>query len=235
MKVLQRPSIHRKTLSEEEVAEAMGEPTMEEYMTITRTNYESGNEKGGIELKGTIRLWMNTPRMLYGIIREEEMMKRIDTDLFNFDTPLCQTFKEFNYLSQINIDTDDEAWNEPIDNIYHECNPIRFINGTAKWPTCNWKEDGYCNIGNLPGFIREGNSIRYEDYEWYDTIEDSKLKEESLINKRIVEESMNAMEESSDDKWDHDSPVDEWKDYVSLKILSRTWNLGLSSLYVVIG
>ncbi|GJS16594.1 hypothetical protein Tco_0411066 [Tanacetum coccineum] len=24
---------------------------------------------------------------------------------------------------------------------------------------------------------------------------------------------MNMMEESSDDKWDHDSPVDEWKDY----------------------
>ncbi|GJX27675.1 hypothetical protein Tco_0235754 [Tanacetum coccineum] len=75
------------------------------------------------------------------------------------------------------------------------------------------REDKYCNIGDLPGFIREGNSIRYEDYEWYNTIEDSELKEEALINKRILEESMNAMKESSDDKWDHDSPVDEWKDY----------------------
>ncbi|GKF42311.1 hypothetical protein Tco_0125653, partial [Tanacetum coccineum] len=38
--------------SEEEVIEAMREPTMEEYLTITRINYESGNEKGRIELKG---------------------------------------------------------------------------------------------------------------------------------------------------------------------------------------
>ncbi|GJX59097.1 ALP1-like protein [Tanacetum coccineum] len=38
---------------EEEVVETMMEPTMEEYMTITRINYESGNnEKGRIELKG---------------------------------------------------------------------------------------------------------------------------------------------------------------------------------------
>ncbi|GJS65653.1 hypothetical protein Tco_0680217, partial [Tanacetum coccineum] len=44
--------------------------------------------------------------------------------------------------------------------------------------------------------IREGNSIRYEDYEWYDTIEDSELKEEALINKGILEESMNGEEDS---------------------------------------
>ncbi|GKB02960.1 hypothetical protein Tco_0831049 [Tanacetum coccineum] len=109
--------------------------------------------------------------------------------------------------------TDDGAWNEPIDNIHHECNPLRFKNGTTKWPTCNWKGDGYYNTRDLPGFIREGNSIRYEDYEWYDMIKDSELKEEALINKRILEESMNAMDESSDNKWDHDSPIDEWKDY----------------------
>nr|GEY25662.1 hypothetical protein [Tanacetum cinerariifolium] len=41
----------------------------------------------------------------------------------------------------------------------------------------------------------------------------SELKEETFINKRIMEESMNVMEESSADEWDHDSPVDEWKDY----------------------
>ncbi|GJY69386.1 hypothetical protein Tco_0472368 [Tanacetum coccineum] len=71
------------------------------------------------------------------------------------------------------------------------------------------KKDGYCNTGDLPRFICDGNSIRYEDYEWYDTIDDGELKEEALINKWILEESMKVMEESSDDKWDHDSPVDE--------------------------
>ncbi|GKB37029.1 hypothetical protein Tco_0881971 [Tanacetum coccineum] len=44
-----------------------------------------------------------------------------------------------------------------------------------------------------------GNSIRYEDYEWYDTIEVSELKEEALINKKILDESLNVMEELSDD------------------------------------
>ncbi|GKC45758.1 hypothetical protein Tco_1063480, partial [Tanacetum coccineum] len=29
---------------------------------------------------------------------------RIDTDLFHFKTPLCEAFKEFNYLSQIDVD-----------------------------------------------------------------------------------------------------------------------------------
>ncbi|GKF58707.1 hypothetical protein Tco_0172244, partial [Tanacetum coccineum] len=38
--------------SEEEVEKAMTEPTMEEYMIITRINYESGSEKDRIELKG---------------------------------------------------------------------------------------------------------------------------------------------------------------------------------------
>ncbi|GKD05972.1 hypothetical protein Tco_1180946, partial [Tanacetum coccineum] len=58
------------------------------------------------------------------------------------------------------------------------------------------EEDGYCNTGDLPGFIREGSFIHCEYYEWYNTIEDSELKEEALINKRILEESMKMMEES---------------------------------------
>ncbi|GKA57733.1 hypothetical protein Tco_0756921 [Tanacetum coccineum] len=40
-------------LVEEEIKETMTEPTVEEYMTITRLNYVSGNiENGRIELKG---------------------------------------------------------------------------------------------------------------------------------------------------------------------------------------
>ncbi|GKE82471.1 hypothetical protein Tco_1552471 [Tanacetum coccineum] len=96
---------------------------------------------------------------------------------------------------------------KPIGNIRHECNLLRFKNGTAIWPPCNWNKDGYCNTGDLPRFIREGNSIRYKDYEWYETVKDDELKEDALINKRILEESINAIEESSDNEWDHDSPV----------------------------
>ena len=80
---------------------------------------------------------------------------------------------------------------ESIGDVRHQCVPLHFKIGTAKWPTCNWKKDGYCNTGYLPGLIREGNSIWYESYEWYDTIEDSELKDEALANKKILEESMN--------------------------------------------
>nr|GEY20088.1 hypothetical protein [Tanacetum cinerariifolium] len=119
--------------------------------------------------------------------KEIAQIFRIDIDLFDFDTPLRQAFKKYNYLSRIDVDEkpwiDDGVWSEPIDNIHHECNPLRFKNRTVKWPPCNWKENGYCNTGDLHGFIREGNSIRCKDYEWYDMIEDSKLKEEALIIK----------------------------------------------------
>ncbi|GJW54410.1 hypothetical protein Tco_0098495 [Tanacetum coccineum] len=87
--------------------------------------------------------------------------------------------------------TDDELRTESFGSIHHECNPLRFKNGTALWPTCNWKEDGYCNTRGLPGFIQEENQFVM----------------------KIMNESMNMMEESSDDEWDHDSLVDEWKDY----------------------
>nr|GEV85166.1 VIER F-box protein 2 [Tanacetum cinerariifolium] len=133
------------------------------------------------------------------------------------ETPVCKAFKDFNYLLEIDVDvltkniprfktyeeykddwiyewnkgmdqrkaTDDEVWIEPIDNIYHECEALRF----------------------------KSNLIRYQDYEWYDALEDSDLKNEALINKAILEKSMNDEEESSDDAWSHYSPIDEWKDY----------------------
>ncbi|GKB18297.1 ribonuclease H-like domain-containing protein [Tanacetum coccineum] len=93
---------------------------------------------------------------------------RIDTNLFHFETPLCQAFKEFNYLSQ--MDVMEVTW-------------VRKTHGL---------EDEY---GDLPGLIREGNSIHYKDYEWYDKIEESELKMEASNNKRMLEESMNEKEE----------------------------------------
>nr|GEW47398.1 hypothetical protein [Tanacetum cinerariifolium] len=133
--------------SEEEVAEAITEPTIEEYMIITRINYESGNEKGrGDDEEVITDNELSNPRYDDSIEENERtQIFRIDTDIFRFKTPI-------------------------------------FKNGTATWPTCNWKEDIYCNTRDLPGFIREGNLIRYKDYE-------------------------------CDDEWDHDSSIDDWKDY----------------------
>ncbi|GKB53643.1 hypothetical protein Tco_0904396, partial [Tanacetum coccineum] len=81
---------------------------------------------------------------------ENEIAKifRIETDLFEYETPIC-------------------------------------------------KDDGYCNGGNLPGRFRVGNTIQYQDYEWYEALEDNDLKDEALRNKAALEESINQEKESS--------------------------------------
>ncbi|GKD29497.1 hypothetical protein Tco_1240275, partial [Tanacetum coccineum] len=47
--------------------------------------------------------------------------------------------------------------------------------------------DGYCNGGNLPGTFIIENQLHYQDYEWYEALEDSELKDEALRNKAIME------------------------------------------------
>ncbi|GJW39985.1 hypothetical protein Tco_0065830 [Tanacetum coccineum] len=258
-----------KNQSEEEVTEEMTEPTMDEYMTITRKDYDSGiNEKGRIELKGRFLLelsdnsfsgtnredavehveifmkivdLLNIPNVTHGRLRIETNGFNIkvewDPTNIEFESWLASKFKnhktmdrytknalwdywrrgddeeEFNYLSQIDVDVfiidlpGFKTYEEYKDDWIYEWNDgIPWVN-EKPW-TDDGKEDGYCNTGDLPGFIREGNSIRYEDYEWYATIEDSELKEEALNNKAILEKSMNIEGESSDDAWSHCSPIE---------------------------
>ncbi|GJT55729.1 hypothetical protein Tco_0990783 [Tanacetum coccineum] len=70
-----------------------------------------------------------------------------------------------------------------------------------------WKDDGYCNGGNLPGAFRVGNMLRYQDLEWYEALEDGKLKDEALQNKAIMERVININKESCDEAWRR------WDDY----------------------
>ncbi|GJS29864.1 hypothetical protein Tco_0490484 [Tanacetum coccineum] len=146
---------------------------------------------------------------------------RIDTNLFNFETPMCKAFKEFNYLLQIDPDlltkdiegfktyedykddwiyewnkdvpwvdekpwTNAGVWTKPTP-VKHTCKPFNYKTGCSEWPTCSWKDDGYCNGGNLPGTYIIGNQLHYQDYEWYEALEDSELKDEALRNKAIME------------------------------------------------
>ncbi|GJU61798.1 hypothetical protein Tco_1243633 [Tanacetum coccineum] len=136
---------------------------------------------------------------------------RIDTNLFNFETPMCKAFKEFNYLLQIDPDlltkdiegfktyedykndwiyewnkdvpwvdekpwTNARVWTKPTP-VKHTCKPFNYKTGCSKWPTCSWKDDGYCNGGNLPETYIIGNQLHYQDYEWYEALEDSELKD----------------------------------------------------------
>ncbi|GKA90918.1 hypothetical protein Tco_0812788, partial [Tanacetum coccineum] len=87
---------------------------------------------------------------------------RIDTNIFDFETPMCKDFNEFNYLLQIDPDL-------------------------LTRDIMSWRRDGYCNGGNLPGAYHIGNSLHYQDLEWYEALEDSELKDEALRNKAIME------------------------------------------------
>nr|GEW98948.1 hypothetical protein [Tanacetum cinerariifolium] len=108
---------------------------------------------------------------------------KIEGNLFDFKTPLCKAFNEFNYLLKINTDLFnfdiqgiktyeeyklnnnmtgdlDEPWS---DNrvLYqlcdHICEPYHLKNGKTKWPTCSSDIDGFFNGRELPGMVRVRN------------------------------------------------------------------------------
>ncbi|GKA99243.1 hypothetical protein Tco_0827180, partial [Tanacetum coccineum] len=61
------------------------------------------------------------------LIEENEIVQifGIDTDLFHYETPLCEAFKEFNYLSQIDVNVlipGFKAYEEYKDNWIYEWN-----------------------------------------------------------------------------------------------------------------
>ncbi|GKA60701.1 hypothetical protein Tco_0760108, partial [Tanacetum coccineum] len=95
---------------------------------------------------------------------KEETTKifKIETDVFDYKTSLCLAFNEFNYLLKVDPDL-------------------------LTKDIMVWREDGYCNRGNFPSAYVIGNSLHYQDLEWYEALEDSKLKYEALRNKAIIE------------------------------------------------
>ncbi|GJR52087.1 hypothetical protein Tco_1402608 [Tanacetum coccineum] len=131
---------------------------------------------------------------------EDEISKvfRIDTNIFDYETPICSAFNKFNYLLK-NKDvpwvdekpwTGTGVWTEP-KLVKHTCEPFNYKTGCSEWSTCSWKEDGYSNGGNLPGTYIIKNQLHYQDYEWYDALDDCELKEEALRNKAIMDGVIN--------------------------------------------
>ncbi|GJW75617.1 hypothetical protein Tco_0134987 [Tanacetum coccineum] len=156
---------------------------------------------------------------------------RIDTNLFDFETPMCKAFKEFNYLLQIDPDlltkdikgfktyedykndwiyewnkdvpwvdekpwTNVGVWTKP-NPVKHTCKPFNYKTGCSEWPTCSLNNDGYYNGGNLPGTYIIGNQLHYQDYEWYEALEDGELKDEALRNKAIMKGLINEGDDES--------------------------------------
>ncbi|GKD80741.1 hypothetical protein Tco_1347580 [Tanacetum coccineum] len=142
---------------------------------------------------------------------------KIEEDVFNFDTPLCIAFEEFNCLLKIDPDLFtydiqgvktydeyeqelnnektqglDEQWSKngvPYQLGDHICESYCFKNGITKWPTCSSDTDGYCNGGELPGMVRVGRMTYFQDHKWYDKMIDRGIKQETLKYKAQIEES----------------------------------------------
>ncbi|GKA69998.1 hypothetical protein Tco_0776062 [Tanacetum coccineum] len=91
---------------------------------------------------------------------------------------------------------DNGVWKEPTP-VEHYCKPFNYKSGYSEWPTCSWINDGHYNGGNLPRAYIVGNSLRYQDFERYDALEDGELKEEALKNKAIMEGLIDKDDESS--------------------------------------
>ncbi|GJS12815.1 hypothetical protein Tco_0407287 [Tanacetum coccineum] len=116
---------------------------------------------------------------------------RINTNLFNFETPMRKAFNEFNYLLQIDPDLltkDIEGFKTYED---YKNDWIYEWNKDVPWvdekPWTNAGDDGHCNGENLPGTYIIGDQLHYQDYEWYEALEESELKKEVLRNKAIME------------------------------------------------
>ncbi|GJV77970.1 hypothetical protein Tco_1509554 [Tanacetum coccineum] len=89
---------------------------------------------------------------------------KIEGNLFDFETPLCKAFNEFNYL--LRIDTDLFAFNISEIKTYEEYELNNNMMGDLEEP---WSDNG--------------------NHKWYDELADGKLKEEALTHKAKFEES----------------------------------------------
>ncbi|GJR86018.1 hypothetical protein Tco_0210029 [Tanacetum coccineum] len=127
---------------------------------------------------------------------EDRITEVVDPDLLTNDIIGFKTYEDYkdDWIYKWNKDvpwvdekpwTDTEVWTEP-KLVIHTCKPFNYKTGCSEWQTCSWKEDGYCNGGNLPGTYFIENQLHYQDYEWYEALEDSELKDEALRNKATM-------------------------------------------------
>nr|GEW19338.1 hypothetical protein [Tanacetum cinerariifolium] len=119
----------------------------------------------------------------------------IETDIFDYESPLCMALNEFNYLLKVDSELltydiertgnyDDymnqfndefkEPWDEdgiPYEIGDHICKHFCFKNERTKWPTCSSTEDGFCNGGELPRMVRVDNFLNVREIENYERCE----------------------------------------------------------------
>nr|GEV75771.1 hypothetical protein [Tanacetum cinerariifolium] len=135
---------------------------------------------------------------------------RNETNVFEFDTPLCRalkTYKEYkdDWIYEWNKDVTwvhERPWTE--NGVWKEPTPVKH----------HW---------NLPGACIIGNTLRYLDLEWYKALKDGRLKEEALKNKAIVDGMIDEDDESSNEGW-KDGTTLTIPTMIMIKVRTR-WNM----------
>ncbi|GJX39157.1 hypothetical protein Tco_0252460, partial [Tanacetum coccineum] len=93
---------------------------------------------------------------------------RIDTNVFDYETPICSAFKEFNYLLKIDPDL-----------------LTKDIEGFKTYD--DYKDDWIYEWNKNVPWVDEKPWTDTGDYEWYEALEDCELKDLALRNKASME------------------------------------------------
>ncbi|GJX09940.1 hypothetical protein Tco_0199799 [Tanacetum coccineum] len=127
---------------------------------------------------------------------------RIDTNIFDYETPLCLAFNEFNYLLKVDPDllTKDYMRFKTYEDYKDDW--IYKSNENVPW-------NGRHVVGEMMVIVMEEifpeltileTCSITKDLEWYEALKDSKLKDEALRNKAIME-GLISDDESCNDCW----------------------------------
>ncbi|GKE34351.1 hypothetical protein Tco_1453673, partial [Tanacetum coccineum] len=110
---------------------------------------------------------------------------KIKGNLFDYETPLCKAFNDFNYL--LKIDTDLFTFDIQGIRTYEEYELNNIVTRDLEEPCSDI--DRFCNGRELPEMVRVESMTYFQDHKWYDELADGKLKEETLMHKEKVKES----------------------------------------------
>nr|GEU59771.1 integrase, catalytic region, zinc finger, CCHC-type, peptidase aspartic, catalytic [Tanacetum cinerariifolium] len=197
-----------------------------------------------------VSLTCNTSLEIFN--KEFNQMSRMDDDLFTYEVEiaditniLCDLKKEDDSKQQMSHESDDDMECDPSNVEFTEWLEVMM---KLNSPTKNslilkmtmkllkflasrliWRDDGYCNGGNLPGAYIVRNALRYQVFKWYEALKDGKIKEEALENNVVIEgiiededdESSNEDKERCELFDDHDQPVCNIRRFKMIKYLFR--------------
>ncbi|GJZ24697.1 hypothetical protein Tco_0562156 [Tanacetum coccineum] len=124
-----------------------------------------------------------------GFFHEFNFILKVDPELFTHDIERTKTCED--YENELNDELGEPCSEDgvPYEIYDHICEPFRFKNGKAKWPTCNSNKDGFCNGGELPGMVRVAYMTYFQDYEWYNELADGNSMKEAIKQKAIYKKS----------------------------------------------